>query len=258
MTYVVTTPSFSGPIEALLQLISSHDVDILEVPLAPVVDAFVASLRDETVSLDVDELSEFLLIAAILLELKSQRLLPGRDATEPDEEFIGWEERDVLLARLLELRTYASAADAFVGLFERAAKSFPRLRGIDEGFVVQPPDLLAGVTTAQLAAAYLRGIEEKPVPVVRLNHVTVDAVTVAETVVSLAQRLPAMGRLSFRDLTIGLLTRIEIIVHFLAVLELCKLGHIELGQGDTFGEVEIEWIDAESRLDLERIDSYEG
>lgn len=258
MTYVVTTPSFSGPIEALLQLISSHDVDILEVPLAPVVDAFVASLRDETVSLDVDELSEFLLIAAILLELKSQRLLPGRDATEPDEEFIGWEERDVLLARLLELRTYASAADAFVGLFERAAKSFARLRGIDEGFVVQPPDLLAGVTTAQLAAAYLRGIEEKPVPVVRLNHVTVDAVTVAETVVSLAQRLPAMGRLSFRDLTIGLLTRIEIIVHFLAVLELCKLGHIELGQGDTFGEVEIEWIDAESRLDLERIDSYEG
>ena len=258
MTYVVTTPSFSGPIEPLLQLISSPDVDILDVPLGPVVDAFVATLRDESVSLEVEDLSEFLLIAAILLELKSQKLLPGRDATEPDEEFIGWEERDVLLARLLELRTYASLADSFVGLFERAARAFSRLRGIDDGFVVQPPDLLAGVTTAQLAAAYLRGIEEKPVPVVRLNHVTVDAVTVAETVVALAQRLPAMGRLSFRELTAGLQTRIEIIVHFLAVLELCKLGHLELGQGATFGDVEIAWIDAASRLDLERIDSYEG
>ena len=226
MTYVVTTPSFSGPIEVLLQLISSHDVDILDVPLAPVVDAFVATLRDDAITLEVDELSEFLLIASILLELKSQRLLPGRDSTEPDEEFVGWEERDVLLARLLELRTYASLADSFVGLFERAAKSFPRLRGIDEGFVIQPPDLLVGVTTAQLAAAYLRGIEEKPVPVVRLNHVTVDAVTVAETVVVLAHRLPTMGRISFRDLTLGLETRIEIIVHFLAILELCKLGHI--------------------------------
>jgi segregation and condensation protein A len=258
VTYVVTTPSFSGPIEALLALISSHDVDVLDIPLAPVVDAFVATLRDASFVLDVDQLSEFLLIAAILLDLKSQRLLPGRDDLEPDEEFLGWEERDVWLARLLELRTYASLADSFVGLFERAARSFTRLRGIDDGFVVQPPDLLAGVTTAHLAAAYVRGVEEKPVPVVRLHHVTVDAVTVAETVVVLAQRLPALGRISFRDLTAELTTRIEIIVHFLAVLELCKLGHIELGQGDTFGTVDIEWIDVDARLDLEGIDAYEG
>jgi segregation and condensation protein A len=99
------------------------------------------------------------------------------------------------------LRTYAALADAFVSLFERASRAFPRLRGIDDGFEVTPPDLLAGVTTALLANAYLRGIEEKPVPVIRLNHVTVDAVSVAETVVSLSQRLPSMGRLSFRTLT---------------------------------------------------------
>jgi len=258
VTFVVTTPSFSGPVELLLQLISSHEVDILDVPLAPIVDAFVALVRDESVIQDVEELSEFLLIAAILLEMKSQRLLPGRDSTEPDEEFIGWEERDVLLARLLELRTYAATADAFVSLLERAARAFPRLKGIDDGFVVQPPDLLAGVTPAQLAAAFLRGIEEKPVPVVRLNHVTVDAVTVAETVQSLAQRLPGMGRLSFRNLTSGLHTRIEIIVHFLALLELCKLGMIDLGQGATFGDVEIEWIDADTAFEIGKVDSYEG
>ena len=158
-------------------------------------------LRDDSVTIEVEDLSEFLLIAAILLEMKSRSLLPGRDDTEPDEEFVGWEERDVLLARLLELRTYAALSDAFVSLLERAARAYPRLRGIDDGFVVVPPDLLAGVTTALLAGAYLRGIEEKPVPVLRLNHVTVDAVSVAETVVSLSQRLPSIGPLSFRALT---------------------------------------------------------
>ncbi len=248
MTFVVTTPSFSGPVELLLQLISTHDMDILEVPLAPIVDAFVAALRDDQVTLDVAELSEFVLIAAILLEMKSRSLLPGRDGTEPDEEFIGWEERDVLLARLLELRTYAALSDAFVSLFERANRAFPRLRGIDDGFNVTPPDLLAGVTTALLASAYLRGIEEKPVPVIRLNHVTVDAVSVAETVVSLSQRLPSMGRLSFRTLTEALGSRIEVIVHFLALLELCKLGLVELGQGTTFGDVQIEWLERSDGL----------
>ena len=258
MTYVVTTPSFSGPAELLLQLIGRHEVDVLDVPLAPIVDGFVSALRARRETISTEELSEFLLVAAILLELKSQRLLPGRDSLEPDEEFVGWEERDVLLARLLELRTYAALADAFVSLFERAGRSFARLRGIDEGFVVHPPDLLAGVTTAQLAGAYLRGIEEKPVPVVRLHHVTVDAVTVAETVVALAQRLPALGRLSFRSLTSGLTTRIEVIVHFLALLELCKLGHVGLGQGATFGEVDIVWLADAPGLDVGRIDSYEG
>jgi segregation and condensation protein A len=258
VTFVVTTPSFSGPVQLLLQLISGHEVDVLDVALAPIVDEFVALLRDESVTMDVNDLSEFLLIAAILLEMKSQSLLPGRDGNEPDEEFVGWEERDVLLARLLELRTYSSLADALVSLFEWAARAYPRIRGIDDGFVIQPPDLLAGVSTAQLAMAYLRGIEEKPVPVVRLNHVTVDAVSVAETVVSLSQRLPALGRLSFRSLIAGFSTRIEVIVHFLALLELCKLGHISLGQGATFGEVQIEWLDVPVGLDMGRVDSYEG
>jgi segregation and condensation protein A len=233
-------------------------MDVLDVALAPIVDEFVALLRDESVTIDVNDLSEFLLIAAILLEMKSQSLLPGRDSTEPDEEFVGWEERDVLLARLLELRTYSSLADALVSLFERAARAYPRIRGIDDGFVIEPPDLLAGVSTTQLAMAYLRGIEEKPVPVVRLNHVTVDAVSVSETVVSLSQRLPALGRLSFRSLIAGFSTRIEVIVHFLALLELCKLGHISLGQRATCGEVQIQWLDVPVGLDIGRVDTYEG
>jgi segregation and condensation protein A len=258
VTYVVTTPAFSGPIELLLQLISAHDIDILDIPLAPVVDAFLVLVRERRDDINMDELSEFILIAAILLELKSQRLLPGRDALDPDEEFVGWEERDVLLARLLELRTYAALADSFISLFERASRCFPRLAGINADFLVQPPDLLAGVTTHQLAEAYLKGIEEKPVPVVRLHHVTVDAVTVAETVVSLSQRLPSLGHVTFRALTLGIEARIEIIVHFLALLELCKLGYVTLGQGATFGELEIDWIGEQHSLEIGLVDVYEG
>ena len=84
MTFVVTTPSFSGPVELLLQLISRHELDVLDIQLAPIVDGFVAALRSETTNVQVEELSEFLLIAAILLEMKSQELLPNRDSAEPD------------------------------------------------------------------------------------------------------------------------------------------------------------------------------
>ena len=256
VTYVVTTPSFSGPVELLLQAIGRHEVDVLDVPLAPVVDEFCAALREGRVG--PEELSEFVLIASILLELKSRRLLPGADEPDLDEEYAPWEERDVLLARLLEMRTYAALADALASIFERSQRARPRLRGLDDGLVVAPPDLLAGVGVADLAAAYLRGIEERPVPVVRLHHVTVDAVTVAETVAALAERLPSMGTLTFAALTEGLETRIEVIVHFLALLELCKLGHVDLGQGRTFGEVTLTWIEDSPALALSGVDDYDG
>ena len=100
MTYVVTTPSFNGPIQTLLQLINGHEMDVLDLPLTPVIEGFVAILRDDSRTIDVEELSEFLLIAAILLEIKSTALLPSAKNAEEDEEFIGWEERDVFLARL--------------------------------------------------------------------------------------------------------------------------------------------------------------
>ena len=263
MTYVVTTPVFSGPIELLLNLVSSHEVDILEVELAPVVDAFVKEVLNAQGDLPLEQLSEFLLVAAILLEFMFIRLLPGPDQVEGDEDLVGWEERDLLLARLLELRAYAAAADLFVGLLDQASKSLPRVTGLDEGFVVEPPDLLAGVTPDLLVRAYERATEEQPTAVVDLSHVTIDAVSVAETVTVLAHDLPKRGPVSFRSLVEGVVTRLEIIVHFLAVLELCKLGRVSLGQGETFGDLQIAWIgdapgfDAIDSGDLE-VDDYDG
>jgi segregation and condensation protein A len=256
----VSTPVFEGPIDLLVHLVNTHEVDILEIPLAPVVDGFVEMLREHPEAVSLDARSQFLLTAAILVEIKSQRLLPGPDDVDEDEELGGWEERDLLLARLLECRAYAGAADAFVVLSEHAARSVAREVGLDDGFVVHAPDLLAGVTPDRLAQAYLRATAERPATRVDLSHVTVDTVTVSETVQVLATILPARGRVSFREMTARLSTRIEVIVHFLAVLELCKLGKVVVGQAERFGDLSIEWVGEDHPLveALIGADEYQG
>jgi segregation and condensation protein A len=242
VAYAVSTPAFEGPVDLLLHLVSSHEVDILDVPLLPVVDGFVRVLTERRELVDFNQLSEFLLVAAILLELKSQRLLPGRDAPDEDEDFAGWEERDLLLARLLECRAYAAAADVFVALAEHASRSLPREAGLDEDFVVHAPDLLAGITPVDLAQAYLRGSAERPVPRVDLSHVTVDTVSVAEAVAELIAVPDEARSTSFRALVAGCRTRMDVIVRFLALLELCKMGRVSLEQGSTFGDLRIAWL----------------
>jgi segregation and condensation protein A len=256
----VTTPAFEGPIDLLLQLVNTHQVDIYDIPLAAVVDAFVTEVASwETV--DLPTLSEFLVIAAVLIELKSRRLLPGRDDVEPDEELAGWEERDLLLARLLECRAYAAAADGFAVLMERAARSVPRTAGLDGDLPVGTPDLLDGVSAVDVAAAFLRATAERPVPAVDLYHVTVDTVTVADAVAELERRLSVMGTATFRALTAHLSTRIEVIVRFLGLLELCKQGRVTLDQGHTFGSLEVAWVAAAQEpvgVGAGLVDEYEG
>jgi segregation and condensation protein A len=269
VAFAVSTPVFEGPIDLLLHLVSSHEVDILDIELLPLVDAFVHVLSDERERIDFNQLSEFLLVAAILIELKSQKLLPGREAVDDDEEMFGWEERDLLLARLLECRAYSAAADVFVAMAEQASRSIPREVGLDEGFLVHAPDLLAGVTPEDLAQAYLRGSAERPVPRVDLSHVTVDTVTVSEAVAELIGIPDGNRATSFRMLVQECQTRIEIIVRFLALLELCKMGRVSLGQGQTFGDLQIEWLKADAvlsgasgrglaELGGYEIDDYEG
>ncbi len=256
----VSTPVFEGPIDLLLQLVNIHQVEIYDVPLAAVVEAFVAEVASWE-SVDLQILSEFLMIAAVLIELKSKRLLPGNDGVDPDEELVGWEERDLLLARLLECQAYAAAADGFALLLEQAARSVPRSAGLDDDFVVNAPDLLEGVTPDQLASAFLRATAERPVPFVDLYHVTVDTVTVSDAVAALKLRLPTMGRATFRTLTRHLGSRMEIIVSFLALLELCKQGQVDLEQGHTFGELEISWVGGQGEavpVGAAPYDEYEG
>ena len=261
MAATVSTPVFEGPVDLLLQLVNSHEVELYDIPLAALVEAFVAEVAGWE-SVDLHTLSEFLVIAAVLIELKSRRLLPGSDDVDPDEELVGWEERDLLLARLLECQAYAAAADAFAVLAERAARSVPRSAGFDLDFVVHAPDLLEGVIPEDLADAYRRATAERPAPLVDLYHVTVDTVTVSDAVTELARRLPSMGgRVTFRSLTRHLTSRMEIIVRFLALLELCKQGRISLDQGHTFGDLEVGWVpDAPTQVPVGVgfIDEYDG
>jgi segregation and condensation protein A len=237
----VCTPVYEGPFDVLLQLVSDHKLDVYDIPLKEVVDAFLADLATRQ-ALDLEITTEFLVIAAVLVELKSRKLLPGPDDVEDDEELSGFEERDRLLARLLELQAYAAAADAFSLLIEQAARSVPRLSGLDEAFRDLAPDLLAGVTAARLAAAFVSGSASRPELILDLSHVTVEAVTVSEAVDELERRLPGAGTLGFRALTSHCTTRMQVIVRFLALLELCKRGWITLEQGETFGDLAVTWI----------------
>jgi segregation and condensation protein A len=243
MGFEVATPVYEGPFDLLLHLILREQVDIHEVSLSAIVDAYLAEL-DKMTELDLDVATEFLLIAATLVELKVRRLLPGRDDIDLDDEIALWEERDLLLARLLECKTFKDVASVFGRLSAEADLAFPRQVGPDERFADLMPDLLEGVGPDRIKAAYLRAVTPKPVPRIDLFHVAPIRASVADAVAELLDELPRVGRIGFRRLTDGLVDRIEVIVRFLAVLELFKQGLVDIDQAERFGEIEILWVGA--------------
>jgi segregation and condensation protein A len=256
--YEVSTPVFAGPFDLLLHLILQEKVDLYEVQLSAIVDAYLAELQKMRDSLDLDVATEFLLIAATLVDLKARRLLPGREDVDLDEELALWEERDLLLARLLECKTFKDVAAVLAVLADGAARSFPRVAGLDPAFAGLTPDPLEGLNPAKLRAAYQRVITPRPVPRVMLDHLAPIRITVADAVAELVDELPRSGRISFRRLTSGLVERVEVIVRFLALLELFKQGAVDLAQASTFGEIEIEWLGLDRDADDIEIDAYEG
>lgn len=242
MPYTVSTPVFEGPFDLLLHLITREQVDIWEVSLSAIVDGYVSTLAEMQAALDLEVATEFLLIAAVLLELKARRLLPGRDDVDLDEELALWEERDLLLARLLECKTFKDASATLARSMESAGRSWPRTAGLDEPFSALVPDVLAGVTAERLAEVMQGLLRPTPVERVLLDHVAPVRASVGDAVVELLDELPRAGRITFSRLTSGLVERMEVIVRFLAVLELYKQGAVELEQPTTFGRLEIVWL----------------
>jgi segregation and condensation protein A len=237
--YKVHTDVFEGPFDLLLRLITEQRVDLYEVALADIVDAFLAEV-EAMQRLDLEVATEFLVIAATLVELKCRRLLPGRD--EPDEEGLALlEERDYLLARLVECTTFSAAGAQLASAELAASRSWPRLAGLDERFEGLQPDLLAYLSPEDVRAAALRALAPRPTPRVEVDHVLVDEVTVAEVVEALCASLPWSSPTSFRALTMAADTRMEVVVHFLGLLELYKQGLVELEQVTTFGELRVLW-----------------
>jgi len=260
MAYAVSTPVFEGPFDLLLHLISNQQVDVHEISLTGIVEAYVAEL-EHLDDLDLDQSSEFLLIAAILIELKARRLLPRPEGVDIDDELALWEERDLLLARLLECKTFKDAAGSLAALAETAALSWPRRVGPDDRFAGLVPDLLAGINPERLKRAFLRATAPRPVQVVDLSHVTPIRLSVADAVLELCHELPRLGCVTFRRLTADLVERVDIVVHFLAVLELYKQGLVELDQLATFADLRITWTGAApaaAGMAMAGADLYEG
>ena len=242
MPYTVSTPVFEGPFDLLLHLISREQVELWDISLADIVDGYVSTLAELDSVLDLATATEFLLIAAVLLELKTRRLLPGRADTEPDEELSLWEERDLLVARLLECKTFKDASRELAARMDGAARSWPRRVGPGERYRDLSEDVLSGVSAEALRDVMLKVLEPKPVPRVELNHVAPIRVSVGETIRSLLGSLPSQPRVSFSQLVAGLGERIEVIVYFLALLELYKQGAVDLEQATTFGALHVVWL----------------
>ncbi len=255
MKYAVSTPTFDGPFDLLLHLILREEVDIHEISLSNIVTAYLEEVS-KMPTVDLDLATEFLLIAATLIELKTRRLLPGKDDGDLDEELALWEERDLLLARLLDCKTFKDVASVFSDLVSRADLSFPRMAGPEERFASLMPDLLEGVSPLRLQRAYLRAAAQKPPKVIGLEHVAPIRASVAEALVTVSDRLRIDGKTTFRRLVDGITDRIEIVVRFLAILELFKQGRVDLGQVERFGEIEVIWLGIEQ--DGVVTDNYEG
>jgi segregation and condensation protein A len=258
MSTRVETPVYEGPFDLLLQLILAEEVDLYEINLARIVDAYLAEI-ERMQSLDLDVATEFLLIAATLVELKARRLLPGPADVDLDDELALWEERDLLLARLLECKTFKDVSAVFATLSEQASATVARQVGPDERFADVAPDLLAGVTPSRLRDAAIAAMTPKPVPRIDLHHVAPIRVSVADAVAELLMTLPEAGPITFARLTAGLVERLDVIVRFLAVLELFKQGLVEVEQGELFGDITIVWGGSDDAQCLVMaVDGYDG
>jgi segregation and condensation protein A len=259
VSYTVQTPVFEGPFDLLLHLILREQVELYEVSLASIVDAYITEM-ERMEALDLEVATEFLLIASTLVELKTRRLLPDDSDLDLDEELGLWEERDLLLSRLLECKTFKDAARTIQTLHNAASLSQPRTCGPDERFVSLAADPLEGVNPDRLRKAFLRAMQPRPKSHIDLFHVAPIRISVMDAVEDLCSELPRRRTATFRELTEGLTDRIEVIVNFLAILELFKQGLVSLEQARTFGDIQVVWLagDSVGAEALELVDTYDG
>jgi segregation and condensation protein A len=227
MSYQVSTPVFEGPVDLLLRLITEHQLEITEVSLLDLVDAYlahVALLPD----LDLDSASEFLVIAATLIQLKARRLLPDAAAVDLDEELALAQERDRLLSRLLACLTYRDVAAVIAHRMEATSRLMGRYVGLDPGIVPALPVLHLPVGAADLASLAERLLARRREP--DLDHLDLDLPSVAAAIEDVRRRVAAEVQTDFERLTAHLGRPIEVVAYFLAVLELARWGLVQAAQ----------------------------
>lgn len=246
---------FSGPFDLLIGLISKHKLDITEISLAKVTDEFIAHIKaaqQTEAGWDLSQASEFLLVAATLLDLKAARLLP-QVGPEDEEDLALIEARDLLFARLLQYRAFKDIALAFGERMATAGRMAGRNVGMEEQFASLLPELIISVTPEQLAAIAARALSPKPVQTVGLSHLHAPAVSVREQATLIGERLRRDGAASFRSLVADADSTLVIVARFLALLELFREAAVAFEQVEALGELTVRWTgpDAEVEVDDE-------
>jgi segregation and condensation protein A len=236
----VRLANFEGPFDLLLQLISQHELDVTEVALHTVTDDFITHIRAMGESWDLDETTEFLVIAATLLDLKAARLLPSADV-EDTEDLALLEARDLLFARLLQYRAYKQVAALFAELDASALRRYPRSVALEDRFTKLLPEVLIGVTPEQFAELAAVAFRPKPPPTVSLDHLHVAKVSVREHAAVLRLRLAELGAATFAELVSDCDRTLEVVARFLALLELYRQQTIMFDQADPLGELNVRW-----------------
>jgi len=242
--FSVHLDNFDGPFDLLLQLISRHKLDITEISLSIVTDEFIAFIRALEASGEgwrLDQATEFLVIAATLLDLKAARLLPSGEI-EDEEDLALLEARDILFARLLQYRAFKEVAASFQDAIATADKSFPRVVALDPALASLLPEVLIGVGAQRFAAIAERVLTPKAPPVVAVEHLHSALVSVAEESRLVVEALRKGRTVSFRNLVQGADSTLVVVARFLALLDLYRQGALRFEQVIALGELQISWV----------------
>ena len=246
--FSVHLDNFDGPFDLLLQLISRHKMDITEISLSLVTDEFIAFIRALEASGEgwrLDQATEFLVVAATLLDLKAARLLPSGEVDD-EEDLALLEARDILFARLLQYRAFKEIAATFSERITTADKFFPRVVALDPTLSALLPEVLIGVGPQRFAAIAERVLTPKVAPVVSVEHLHLALVSVAEESRVVVEALRRSKSHSFRNLVSDAENTMVIVARFLALLDLYRQGVLRFDQVIALGELQISWTGSES------------
>jgi segregation and condensation protein A len=238
--FTVRLTNFEGPFDLLLQLIGRHKLDVTEIALSRVTDDFIAHLRALGDELDLDQASEFLVVASTLLDLKAARLLPAADVEDEDDLAV-LEAGDLLFARLLQYRAYKQAAEFLRRRETEAARRYPRDVALEPRFADLLPEVLLGVTPEQFAALAHEALVPKPPPTVSVSHLHAPAVSVTEQLLLVRSRIAGAGTATFRSLSRDCAHTLEVVARFLALLELYRQQLVTFDQVAPLGELHVRW-----------------
>ena len=236
--------NFDGPFDLLLQLISRHKMDITEVALGAVTDEFISyikQLENSENGWDLDKTTEFLVVAATLLDLKAAKLLPSGEIDD-EADLALLEARDLLFARLLQYRAFKQIAAIFTERIEREERTFVRTVALEPHFAQLLPEVLIGVGAQRFAAIANRVLTPKTAPVFTIDHIHRPLVSVAEQAEKVIEILRRDQRVSFRALVADAASTLVIVARFLALLELYREGVIRFEQVVSLGELQITWV----------------